>query len=149
MSINGVDLNDLSQNQITFQLSIKHERGIQDIELDLLGRVRPILRLNCQRGHPLRPNSFRGEAFDYLRNNYFDARNFFNRKPARQNSFIRNNPGGAFSGPIWRDHTFFFLSYEGLRQHLAPSSTAMSGVPHSGRRLRPARRRGLTRVCEN
>ena len=62
-------------------------------------------------------NQFHGEAFDYLRNNYFDARNYFNRKPNPQNKFIRNNFGGALSGPIWHDRTFFFLSYEGLRQH--------------------------------
>ncbi len=117
--INGVNLNDLSQNQITFQPSInttaefKISNSTYSAEY---GRSSgSIVNVATRSG----ANSFHGEAFDYLRNNYFDARNFFNRKPARQNSFIRNNPGAAFSGPIWRDHTFFFLSYEGLRQHQA------------------------------
>jgi hypothetical protein len=114
--INGINLNDLSQNQITFQPSInttaefKISNSTYSAEY---GRSSgSIVNVATRSG----TNSFHGEAFDYLRNNYFDARNFFNRKPARQNSFIRNNFGGAFSGPIFKDRTFFFLSYEGLRQ---------------------------------
>ena len=117
--INGINLNDASQNQITFQPSInttaefKISNSTYSAEY---GRSSgSIVNVATRSG----TNSFHGEAFDYLRNNYFDARNYFNRKPARQNSFIRNNSGGAFSGPIWKDHTFFFLSYEGLRQHQA------------------------------
>jgi hypothetical protein len=114
--INGVNLNDASQNQITFQPSInttaefKISNSTYSAEY---GRSSgSIVNVATRSG----TNSFHGEGFDYLRNNYFDARNFFNRKPNRQNEFIRNNFGGAFSGPIWKDRTFFFLSYEGLRQ---------------------------------
>lgn len=114
--INGINLNDLSQNQITFQPSInttaefKISNSTYSAEY---GRSSgSIVNVATRSG----TNSFHGEAFDYLRNNYFDARNFFNRKPSRQNAFIRNNFGGAFSGPIFKDRTFFFLSYEGLRQ---------------------------------
>ncbi|HET6220122.1 MAG TPA: carboxypeptidase-like regulatory domain-containing protein [Acidobacteriaceae bacterium] len=117
--INGVNLNDLSQNQITFQPSINTTAEVKISNSTYsaeYGRSSgSVVNVATRSG----TNSFHGEAFDYLRNNYFDARNYFNRKPARQNSFIRNNPGAAFSGPIWRDHTFFFLSYEGLRQHQA------------------------------
>jgi hypothetical protein len=130
--INGVNLNDLSQNQITFQPSInttaefKISNSTYSAEY---GRSSgSIVNVATRSG----TNSFHGEAFDYLRNNYFDARNYFNRKPARQNSFIRNNPGVAFSGPIWKDHTFFFLSYEGLRQH--------QGLLFNGNVLSPAQR---------
>ncbi len=114
--INGVNLNDLSQNQITFQPSInttaefKISNSTYSAEYGRSSGA--VVNVATRSG----TNQFHGEAFDYLRNNYFDARNFFNRKPARQNSFIRNNPGGALSGPIWKDHTFFFVSYEGLRQ---------------------------------
>jgi hypothetical protein len=114
--INGINLNDLSQNQITFQPSInttaefKISNSTYSAEYGRSSGA--IVNVATRSG----TNSFHGEAFDYLRNNYFDARNFFNRKPSRQNSFIRNNFGGAFSGPIFKDRTFFFLSYEGLRQ---------------------------------
>jgi Carboxypeptidase regulatory-like domain/TonB dependent receptor len=70
-------------------------------------------------------NQFHGSAFDYLRNDALDANNWFNTSVApvlpksqeRQNDF-----GGTFSGPILRDRTFFFFSYEGLRLRLPQTS---------------------------
>jgi Carboxypeptidase regulatory-like domain len=68
-------------------------------------------------------NQFHGTAFDYLRNDALDAADWFVNfsglaKPAeRQNDF-----GGTFSGPILKDRTFFFFSYEGLRLRL-PEAT--------------------------
>ncbi len=124
--INGVNLNDITQNQITFQPSINttSEFKISNSTYSAeYGRSSgAIVNVATRSG----TNQFHGEAFDYLRNNYFDARNYFNRKPSPMNQFIRNNFGGAFSGPIWRDRTFFFLSYEGLRQRQALPLT--SGV---------------------
>ena len=114
--INGINLNDASQNQITFQPSINTtaEFRISNSTYSAeYGRSSgSIVNVATRSG----ANAFHGEAFDYLRNNYFDARNYFNRKPTRQNEFIRNNFGADFAGPLWKDHTFFFLSYEGLRQ---------------------------------
>ncbi len=114
--INGINLNDMSQNQITFQPSInttaefKISNSTYSAEY---GRSSgSIVNVATRSG----TNAFHGEGFDYIRNNYFDARNFFNRKPNPMNTLRRNNFGGAFSGPIWKDRTFFFLSYEGLRQ---------------------------------
>ena len=114
--INGINLNDASQNQITFQPSINttSEFKISNSTYSAeYGRSSgSIVNVATRSG----TNTIHGEAFDYLRNNYFDARNYFNRKPNRQNSFIRNNFGGDLSGPILKDKTFLFLSYEGLRQ---------------------------------
>jgi hypothetical protein len=39
-------------------------------------------------------------------------------------TFIRNQFGGTFGGPIWKDHTFFFMDYEGLRQIFKSFATA-------------------------
>jgi hypothetical protein len=81
-------------------------------------------------------NQLHGSAFDYLRNNFFDANDWFNDyynvpMPAlRQNDF-----GGTFSGPIvipklydGRKHTFFFFSYEGLRLE-QPQAAGTTYVP--------------------
>ena len=81
-------------------------------------------------------NSFHGEAFDYLRNNYFDANDWFNnyydiaQQPLRQNDF-----GGTLGGPVvlphiynGHDKTFFFVSYEGLRL-MQPIAAYQSYVP--------------------
>jgi len=64
-------------------------------------------------------NQFQGSAFDYFRNDALDASDWFVNynhllKPKeRQNDF-----GSTFSGPVVRDRTFFFFSYEGLRLRL-------------------------------
>jgi len=71
-------------------------------------------------------NQFHGTIFDYLRNDALDADDWFNgftndpplpKARERQNDF-----GGTFSGPIVKDRTFFFFSYEGLRLRL-PQTT--------------------------
>lgn len=73
-------------------------------------------------------NRFHGTAFEYFRNDVLDATDWFvnfNRlpKPAeRQNDF-----GGVFGGPILKDKTFFFFSYEGLR--LRQPETQQTVVP--------------------
>ena len=60
-------------------------------------------------------NQFHGTAFDYLRNDVFDARNYFNVPPLPKPSLRQNDFGGTLGGPILKDRTFFFFSYEGLR----------------------------------
>ena len=124
--INGVNLNDMVQNQITFQPSINttSEFKINNSTYSAeYGRSSgSIVNVSTRSG----TNAFHGEAFDYFRNEALDARNYFNRKGAKQAPLKRNNFGGAIGGPIWRDRTFFFLSYEGLIQH--QSLTLNSGV---------------------
>ena len=71
-------------------------------------------------------NQFRGSLFEYLRNNRLDSPNFFapiadGRKvkaPLRYNVF-----GGTVGGPVRRDKTFFFFSYEGSRRRDGAIST--------------------------
>ncbi len=58
-------------------------------------------------------NSFHGDAFDFLRNTDFDARNYFS--PAR-GAFQQNQFGGTLGGPIRHDKLFFFTDYQGTRQ---------------------------------
>lgn len=73
-------------------------------------------------------NQFHGTAFDFLRNYALDANNWFadkaglSRPGEHQNDF-----GGTFGGPILKDRTFFFFSYEGLRLRLP--QTAFTTVP--------------------
>lgn len=63
-------------------------------------------------------NSFHGEAFEFLRNNDLDARNFFEAQ-AHPGPFHRNQFGGVLGGPVVRNRVFFFANYEGFRQVLA------------------------------
>ena len=80
-------------------------------------------------------NEFHGSAFEFLRNNAFDARQFFD---AKKPQFQQNQFGGALGGPIKRNKTFFFGDYQGLRVHTASTSLvtqptdAMRGGNFSG-----------------
>jgi len=66
-------------------------------------------------------NSFHGTAFEFLRNDALDTRNFFDTLKNSSGKLIvppfkRNLFGGSAGGPIIRNRTFFFANYEGLRQ---------------------------------
>jgi Carboxypeptidase regulatory-like domain/TonB-dependent Receptor Plug Domain len=63
-------------------------------------------------------NQFHGDAFEFVRNYKFDARNFFapDRDTLKQNQF-----GGTLGGPIKKDKLFFFGSYQGTRTRTAPN----------------------------
>lgn len=115
--INGVNLNDLVQNQITFQPSInttsEFKINNQTFSAEYGRSSGSVVNVSTRSG----TNAFHGEGFDYLRNEALDARNYFNPKTVRRQAPLkRHNFGGAVGGPIFRDHTFFFASYEGLRQ---------------------------------
>ncbi len=58
-------------------------------------------------------NDFHGSAYEFLRNNVFDARNFFNTGALP--AFRRNQFGAAVGGPVKKNKIFFFANYEGLR----------------------------------
>ncbi|WP_433968572.1 TonB-dependent receptor domain-containing protein [Tunturiibacter gelidiferens] len=68
-------------------------------------------------------NQFHGTAFDYLRNDVFDARNYFDAPPLPKPPLRQNDFGGTFGGPIVKDKTFFFFSYEGLRLRLPQTAS--------------------------
>jgi hypothetical protein len=59
---------------------------------------------------------FHGEAFEFLRDEVFDARNFFEFTSADPHPFERNQFGGSLGGPLIRGWGFFFVTYEGMRQ---------------------------------
>jgi Carboxypeptidase regulatory-like domain/TonB dependent receptor/TonB-dependent Receptor Plug Domain len=66
-------------------------------------------------------NRFHGDVYEFLRNSALDTRNYFD--PAKIPEFRRNQFGGSVGGPIWKDHTFFFADYEGLRENQGVTAT--------------------------
>src|SRR6478672_11616558 len=126
--INGVNLNDMVQNQITFQPSIN---TVQEFKADNstfsaeYGRNSgAIVNIATRSGG----NDYHGEVFEFLRNDALDARNFFERTtqpaPFHRNQFGFNiggpvkiphfGEGGPIFGYDGKNKTFFFFSYEGL-----------------------------------
>ena len=69
-------------------------------------------------------NEFHGSLFEFVRNDAFDARNFYNPEPDPQSAFRNNQFGFSLGGPIVRNRTFFFTSYEGQRERVGLSSSA-------------------------
>jgi hypothetical protein len=63
-------------------------------------------------------NHLHGSAFEFLRNDAMDARNYFNSAPATKSPFHNNNFGVSLGGPIVKDRTFFFGAYEGQRERV-------------------------------
>jgi len=61
-------------------------------------------------------NQLHGSAYEFFRNNALDARNYFNQVGQKQDAFHNNQFGGSLGGPIVKDSTFFFVSYEGQRE---------------------------------
>ncbi len=138
--VNGINLNDNVQNQLTFQPPID---TLAEYKIDnssfpaQYGRNSgAIVNLATRSG----ANDYHGELFEFFRNNDLDARNFFNvAKSATgaalsQAPFKRNDFGVDFGGPIIKNKLFFFLAYEGLRQHqsLSVSTTVPSVDDRSG-----------------
>jgi hypothetical protein len=61
-------------------------------------------------------NTVHGTAYEYFRNNRLDARNFFNTNDQPQDVFRNNQFGFSLGGPIKKNKTFWFVSYEGQRE---------------------------------
>src|SRR5215831_4168586 len=123
--INGINLNDMVQNQVTFQPTIN---TVSEFKVDNstysaeFGRNSgAIVNIATRSG----TDQLHGELYEFLRNDWFDARNAFNTTTVTANGvttpnpispFKRNQFGADLGGPIVRGKTFFFVSYEGLRQ---------------------------------
>ena len=82
-------------------------------------------------------NSIHGDVFDYFRNTVLDANDWFaNAAGKPRGAEHQNDFGGVVGGPIFRDKTFFFLSYEGFR--LDVPQTTILFVPSTALRTSPS-----------
>jgi hypothetical protein len=89
------------------------------------GQGTTIVNVNLRSG----TNQIHGSAFEFLRNQVLDARNFFNASAVRP-AVKQNQFGFTFGGPVFlprvyngKDHTFFFVDYEGTRVRRARTNT--------------------------
>ena len=69
-------------------------------------------------------NALHGSLFEFIRNDNLDAARWEDNKNGKEKpEFKRNQFGGSLGGPISRDRTFFFGSYEGLRENIGDVAT--------------------------
>ena len=83
-------------------------------------------------------NQFHGSAFDYLRNDDFDARNWYDVPPLPKPPLRQNDFGGTLGGRILRDKLFFFFSYEGLRLLLPQTASSYFYTPSARKAVSPS-----------
>jgi len=135
--LDGVDNNDLYINQYSVLPSVDaiQEFKVQSSDYSAeFGRsggaqVNVILKSGT--------NQFHGSGFEFFRNRHLDAKNFFDKPDCTPESvegtcapiprLDRNQFGGTLGGPLRKDNTFFFVSYEGLR--LRQATTREAAVP--------------------
>src|SRR5437879_6414858 len=77
-------------------------------------------------------NQFHGSVYEFLRNEKFDGKNFFDDPATPIAPYKQNQFGFTFGGPIARNRTFFFVDYEGLR--IRQAQPLMSTVPTDAQR---------------
>jgi len=129
--INGVQMSDMAQNQITFQPTIN---TIEEFKVDNstygaeYGRnAGAIVNIATRSG----TNEIHGDVYYFLRNHAMDARNFGNPAVTQPQAPFRRNQFGADGGmPLKKDKTFLFLNYEALvqRQNVPLTSTVPTAV---------------------
>ena len=125
--LNGFDNNE---QQIGFELIEPPIDAIQEFKVQTnnfgadIGKGGAVVNVVTKAG----TNKFHGSAFEFLRNSFMDARNYFDDPNQPIPSFKRNEFGGSFGGPIIRDRTFFFVDYQGRR--IRTSDTFLSTVPN-------------------
>jgi hypothetical protein len=113
--VNGINLNDQVNNILVFQPTME---AIEAFKIDNstlsaeYGRNSgAVVNISTRSG----TSQFRGAVFDYVRNQAFDARNYFDSVSGPKAAFSRHQFGGHLGGPLPKD-TFFFFSFEGVRQ---------------------------------
>ena len=143
MMVNGVNLNDLSNSQVTFQPSIN---TVSEFKVDNstfsaeYGRNSgAIVNVATRSGS----NQLHGEGFDFYRDQKFDSRNYFNPPSVDtagnvtpQSLFNRKQFGVNLGGPLVKNRSFYFGSYEGLRH--------LQGVDLNSGTLTDAQRAAVT-----
>jgi hypothetical protein len=120
---------DNNEQQIGFELIEPPVDAIQEFKVQTsnfsadIGKGGAVINVATKSG----TNRFHGSAFEFLRNSFMDAKNYFDDPTHPIPPFKRNEFGGSFGGPILHDRTFFFVDYQGRR--IRTSDTYLSPVP--------------------
>ncbi len=89
-------------------------------------------------------NTLHGSAYEFLRNSFFDARNYFDQ--GHIPNFQRNNYGASLGGPLRKNKDFLFGNYEGYRQNLGLSDVTLVPDARARQGFLPNGRGGETNV---
>ncbi len=129
--LNGFDNNE---QQIGFEVLQPPVEAIDEFKVQTsnfgadIGKGGAVVNVVIKSG----TNNFHGSAFEFLRNSYMDAKNFFDSPTSPIPPFKQNQFGGTLGGPVIKNNTFFFVDYQGTR--VRESQTFISTVPTGAER---------------
>ena len=127
--LNGVDANNIGNNAAAL-LAVPAPETIQEFTVQTSlydatfgrgggGSVQAVTRTGS--------NQFHGTVYEYFRDDSLNANNpFLKAAGVQRPTLSRNVFGGMFGGPIRKDRTFFFLSYQGTRERNGASPNSLS-----------------------
>ncbi len=140
--VDGVNVTDEYYNNLVLSPSVD---GIQEFNVDQTsynaefgGKSGGVINVITKSGS----NAFHGSLFEFVRNDLFDAKNFFNSASQPIPPFKQNQFGGSLGGPIQKNKTFFFVNYEGQRTR--KSETQLFTVPTDAERTGNFQGTGIT-----
>jgi hypothetical protein len=123
IQFNGIDANNLSQNSAANDgeevgTAIPAPDAIQEFKVQTANYDASYGRgagANVDLVSKSGTNQFHGSAWEFVRNNIFNANDFFSKLDGQPRPTLKQNQfGGAFGGPILKDRAFFFVEYQGL-----------------------------------
>ena len=113
--VDGIDNNEYTFNTVIVQPTVESVREFKVLTGTFsaeFGRGAGVVSVSTKSGQ----NAWHGTAFEYLRNEKFDAKNFFALPTAPKAPLDRHQFGAALSGPIIKNKTFFFVDYAGQKE---------------------------------
>lgn len=142
--LDGVKITDELFNNLVINPSVD---SIQEFKIqksmyppEFGGKASALINVATKSGS----NQYQGSAFAFVRDERFDAHNFFDPRTEPVPPLDQRQFGGSFGGPIVRDRTFVFLSYEG--QRVNRSLTKTFSVPTT--RVRGGNLGGFGPICD-
>ncbi|MBS1799650.1 MAG: TonB-dependent receptor [Acidobacteria bacterium] len=153
---NGIDANNLAQNSMAndgneIGTAIPAPDAIEEFKVQTANYDAEYGRgagANIDLVSKTGTNRFHGSAWEFLRNDIFNANEFFLKQGGQKRPTLKQNQfGGSIGGPIRKDRTFFFVAYQGLtsvnslggkRTALLPQLTSDRSAATLGRQFCPA-----------
>lgn len=130
--LDGGDVNDSFENRVAYTPSVDALQEVSVVtgnapaQFGNAGGATVLLWLKSG------TNQMHGSAFEFFRNNRLDANGFFRNRvnsTATRTTFNRNIFGATLGGPLRRNKLYFFIDYEGNRQHTNGPATASVAPP--------------------
>jgi hypothetical protein len=125
--VDGVSVTDEAFNNLVLSPSVDDVQEVNinqtSYDAEFGGKSGGVINVITKSGS----NNIHGSVFEFVRNDIFDAKNFFISPTSSKPPFKQNQLGASIGGPIQKNKSFFFADYEGVR--IRQSETQLFHVP--------------------